>query len=329
MKLIIKKNQACIKFKDPNFTTQTRLDAIVHVCNEALLDRDRYKSLAAIINIEIFNIDKEINDQFSIYSSEYTSDILVDNSKENYEVLAKVGKLFASQLANLKENSIIDNNGQNALNSEYFCLFCECNAKSHYNIDLTWLSTRNTKALFPVIDLLNYISDELHLLLQILDVLIEFLFKDLFKKMILSKILREELKKMSDLSIHFEFFIILLKLYGLLRTPTHTEEEILKFEEDAKNWVKTFCQPTVGQLNTAITILGLYRKEDIMPYMHMFCMHIPYFMRQLKKKGLSLRLFSTSSIEKNYNQVKLFFGGTIIREGKKQKPVVYDILKRP
>jgi hypothetical protein len=36
----------------------------------------------------------------------------------------------------------------------------------------------------------------------------------------------------------------------------------------------------------------------------MLTMHVPYCMRQLKEKGLSLRLFSTSSIEKkNHNQV--------------------------
>ncbi|PKC02942.1 hypothetical protein RhiirA5_424510 [Rhizophagus irregularis] len=50
-------------------------------------------------------------------------------------------------------------------------------------------------------------------------------------------------------------------------------------------------------------------------------------MRQLKEKGLSLRLFSTSSIEKkNHNQVKLFFRGTTMGGGKKKLPVVYDIL---
>jgi hypothetical protein len=37
-------------------------------------------------------------------------------------------------------------------------------------------------------------------------------------------------------------------------------------------------------------------------------MHVPYFMRKLKEKGLSLRLFSTSSIEKkNHCQVFLFY----------------------
>ena len=97
------------------------------------------------------------------------------------------------------------------------------------------------------------------------------------------------------------------QLYEVLKEPSHTEEEILKFEEDAKNLVKTFCRPTIGQINSASAIPGLYRKEDVTPYMHMLTMHVPYFMRRLKEKGLSLRLFSTSSIEKkNYNQVLYF-----------------------
>ena len=94
------------------------------------------------------------------------------------------------------------------------------------------------------------------------------------------------------------------QLYEILRKPSHSEEEILKFEKDAKNWVRTFCRPTVGQVNSTTTIPGIYRNEDVTPYMHMFAMHVPYFMRQLKVKGLSFRLFSTCSIEKkNHNQV--------------------------
>ena len=94
------------------------------------------------------------------------------------------------------------------------------------------------------------------------------------------------------------------QLHKILKKPSHTEEEILKFEIDVKNWVKTFCQPTIGQINSTTAILGHYRKEDVTPYMHMLAMHVPYFMRRLKEKGLSFRLFSTSSIEKkNHNQV--------------------------
>ena len=78
----------------------------------------------------------------------------------------KVGKIFALELADLKENGIIDDDdicwpvefffsgdwkftyiimGLNAPNSEYFCLFCECDIKSRHNMDLSWPPTGNTK----------------------------------------------------------------------------------------------------------------------------------------------------------------------------------------
>jgi hypothetical protein len=51
IKLEYKENQAYIKFKNPNdfSATQTRLDAIVHVCNKAVLGRDGYRNLAAVV----------------------------------------------------------------------------------------------------------------------------------------------------------------------------------------------------------------------------------------------------------------------------------------
>ena len=200
-----------------------------------------------------------------------------------------------------------------------------------------------------MIDLLNYVPDELHILLRISDVLMECLFKDLFKNNDFERNFKEKIeKKMSELHIHFEFYRVnsgknnwswtslmgadkkkmlqyfpvsefisgtrgiaienlwreFHRLYEVLRKPFHTEEEILRFEKDAKDWVRTFCRPTIGRINSATAIPGLYRKEDVTPYMHMLTMHVPYFMKQLKEKGLSLRLFSTSSIEKkNHNQV--------------------------
>ncbi|PKY50936.1 hypothetical protein RhiirA4_467703 [Rhizophagus irregularis] len=79
-------DQVYIKFKDPNFTIiQTRLNAIVHAYDKALLSRNRYRHLAAVapilfreylvidqrnkinklinaqIHVETFNIDQDIN----------------------------------------------------------------------------------------------------------------------------------------------------------------------------------------------------------------------------------------------------------------------------
>ena len=100
-----KENQVYIKFKDSNLaTTQTRLDAVVRVCDEALLCRDGYRHLAAVvpflfreylvadrrneinklintqIPIEIFSVNREINDLSGINDNlDHTSDILIDD----------------------------------------------------------------------------------------------------------------------------------------------------------------------------------------------------------------------------------------------------------
>jgi hypothetical protein len=64
------------------------------------------------------------------------------------------------------------------------------------------------------------------------------------------------------------------------------------------------CHPTQGYMNSDNQIPGLYQKEDVTPYMHVFAKHVPQFMHQLKEIGLSLQVFSTSSIEKkNHNHV--------------------------
>ncbi|RHZ79560.1 hypothetical protein Glove_144g138 [Diversispora epigaea] len=480
-----KENQIQIKFK--NLDSKIRLDAVVRVYDEALLGRDGYRHLAAVIPslfreylvadrrneinklinaqipVEIFNIDQDVNQSnTNNYNSEIINDILVDNNeigngafcslvtllkililiwkkgenpviipgdtlyiklggdgrnvgrkqnhekkylnlinnigKETYEILDRVGKIFALQLIDLKQNGIIDEDGNywsiefffsgdwkflyiimglNAPNSNYFCLYCEYDIKSRHNMNLSWLPTGNKKenkksSIFPVINLLNYIPNELHTLLRLSDILMESLFKDLFRRNNFERNIKEKIeKKMSELNIHFEFYrnnssrsswswtslmgpdkkkmlqhfpvsefisgvcgIIIenlwkefYQLYEFMRKPNYIEEEILTFENNAKNWVKTFSQPARGQINTATAILGIYREEDVTSYMHMLTMHIPFFIRQLKEKNLAFRLFSTSSIEKkNHCQVRLFFGGTTMGGGKKNKPVVYDIL---
>lgn len=47
-----KDDQVCIKFKDFNSTNfQARLDSVVRVCDEALISRDGYRQLAAVIPV--------------------------------------------------------------------------------------------------------------------------------------------------------------------------------------------------------------------------------------------------------------------------------------
>ncbi|PKY59032.1 hypothetical protein RhiirA4_514176 [Rhizophagus irregularis] len=118
------------------------------------------------------------------------------------------------------------------------------------------------------------------------------------------------------------------ELYLVLRKPILTNSEINDFKVKVKQWIYLFCCPNQGQINSSSQIPGLYRKEDIMPYMHVFSKHIPEFLQNLKEKNLSLWLFSTSSIEKkNHNQVQLFFGGTTMGGGIKEKSVVHNIME--
>jgi len=49
---------------------------------------------------------------------------------------------------------------------------------------------------------------------------------------------------------------------------------------------------------------GIYYVKDITLYIHVFAQHIPQFIRDLKQRGLSLRHFTTSSLEKkNHEQI--------------------------
>ena len=94
------------------------------------------------------------------------------------------------------------------------------------------------------------------------------------------------------------------RLYTILHKEYLSDQEIDQFEIDTQNWIRTFYRPTQGHMNSGTQIPGLYRKDDVTPYMHVFAKHVPQFMRQLKEIGLSLRTFSTSSIEKkNHNHV--------------------------
>src|SRR5947208_16948256 len=64
------------------------------------------------------------------------------------------------------------------------------------------------------------------------------------------------------------------ELYVILRKPSLTNSEIDNFEIKVKQWIYLFCRPNQGQINSALQIPGLYRKEDITPYMHVFSKHV-------------------------------------------------------
>jgi len=72
-----------------------------------------------------------------------------------------------------------------------------------------------------------------------------------------------------------EFF----RLYKILRKPFLSDQEINAFEIDAKQWICTFYCATEGHSNTISHKPGLYRKQDVTPYMHVFAQHMHQFMR--------------------------------------------------
>ncbi len=221
------------------------------------------------------------------------------------------------------------------------------------------IGCKNTM-LFQEIDHNNWITDELHLMLRISDVLFQCLFYELVKqKDFANNIQTLIITEMKRLHIHFEFYPSTTKngkwewtslmgpdkekilkdfqikhlfegqqairgqnieylwrefyrLYKIMRQKSITDEEINQFEADAKQWICDFCRPTIGNLNSANQQEGMYLRTDVTPYMHVLAQHVPQFMRYLKQKGMVLRHFSMSSIEKkNHQQVNLLSNFTI------------------
>ncbi|POG60491.1 hypothetical protein GLOIN_2v1787807 [Rhizophagus irregularis DAOM 181602=DAOM 197198] len=114
-----------------------------------------------------------------------------------------------------------------------------------------------------------------------------------------------------------EFF----NLYQFLRKDSFSDDsEINSFEINAKNWIKLFCELTIGKSNSINQRRCIFNPTDITPYMHIFVFHIPEFLRKLQHKGLNMRQFSTSS--------KIIFGRTTMGGGNNSNnnSVLHDIL---
>ena len=85
---------------------------------------------------------------------------------EKYEVLTNIGHIFKDELSGLKNNGFFDSDrvcwpvelffcgdwkfmyiimGLNAPNANYFCLYCNCDIESRWDMDRIWENTGNSK----------------------------------------------------------------------------------------------------------------------------------------------------------------------------------------
>ncbi|POG78942.1 hypothetical protein GLOIN_2v1766279, partial [Rhizophagus irregularis DAOM 181602=DAOM 197198] len=253
--------------------------------------------------------------------------------KESYDSLSTVSAIFLQELEQLKTN------GYKASNNTI------------WPVEFFFSGCKNTM-LFQALDQNNWIPDELHLMLRISDVLFQCLFYELMKhKDFANNVQPMIITEMKRLHIHFEFYLPTTKngkwewtsLMGpdkkkilkefqvahLFGRQSTRGQEIEQLWREFYRLYKIIRQKSITDLEIdhANQQQGMYLRTDVSPYMHVFAQHVSQFMRYLNQKGMVLRYFSTSSIEKkNHQQVRLFFGGTRMGGGKSKKPVVHDIL---
>ncbi|CAG8497504.1 2729_t:CDS:2 [Scutellospora calospora] len=222
------------------------------------------------------------------------------------------------------------------------------------------------KPLFSMIEIDHWIVDELHLLLRITDRLWNLVIAELkTTKQFDSKrkIIIDEMKR---INVKFEFWqdisnnwnstslmgddklkvlrnfniseifpkdraqIIqqlwdsFAQLYDTLKDSQITGAE---FKQKAINWLKLFLTKSTGSFNSSTFIKGLYRPNDITPYIHVMVYHVGEFIDLHRKFGMVG--FSCSAVEKkNHQQVSYFFRKTLKDGGSEgvKKSAILEIL---
>ncbi|GBB94813.1 hypothetical protein RclHR1_24190003 [Rhizophagus clarus] len=288
-----------------------KLDAIVRACDESLLVRDGYRRIGT------FNIDNNIDD-FDI-SEQPEEGILVEETEigngayRSIQTLLKVlisiwknasppilnqgdtihlkfggdGRNVGRKQKHVMMTLCLLNEKKEVLKPDhqyFFCLYVRC--EKYENLEKIGQLFQH-----QLFDLKNngiIDQDSINWAIELFfcgDWKIMYIIMGLKKFPVLQFVSGARGEDIEKLWREFN------RLYIILHKADLSDQEIDQFEIDAQNWVCMFCRPTQGHMNSSIQIPGLYRKEDIMPYMHVFAKHIPQFMRQLKEKGLSLLIF--------------------------------------
>ncbi|CAB4425823.1 unnamed protein product [Rhizophagus irregularis] len=222
--------------------------------------------------------------------------------------------------------------------------------------------------LFYMIPLQNWVVDELHIFLWITDRLWELMISDLRRETADEEIWKAKiLLEMQRLNISFQFwhekntnnllytslmgpdkflkgfdlfavFQSIMRaiqihalwdqfneLYHLMQDKKTTGEF---FRYKAKSWLDAFTAPSTEHPNRSNFVRGIYRVQDITPYIHVLCNHAAEFLEIHHEFGLAA--FSCSPVEKkNHMQVCLYFQNTLKDGENKNSQKSPNFLKNP
>lgn len=114
-------------------------------------------------------------------------------------------------------------------------------------------------------------------------------------------------------------------LYYLIQDRQTTGEI---FRREAQAWLDSFLAPSIGHPNKSGFVRGMYRIQDITPYMHVLVNHVSEFIDIHRAFGLTA--FSCSAVEKkNHMQICLYFQNTLKDGGREnsRKSAILEILE--
>ncbi|RHZ80139.1 hypothetical protein Glove_139g11 [Diversispora epigaea] len=304
-----------------------------------------------------------LNEKNKVLSPKHQYCICLYPGIEKYESLTIAHQQIIEELIILHNEGLKDNNnvywkvefwftadwkymalilGINGPTSNYFCLWCECHKNERWNIDKNWSNAENTKGkiranLLPFLTSKYCVPDELHLMLRIVDVLLDLFFMELMRDpSAFDKILpcetmsiREKIElKMQEIGVTSFKFIPPEKKTKYSKWSWCTLMGPAKLKIIEKFPLSTFINGQRGKdiekLCENLTI------EDITQFSYDVRKWVQEFARPLKKtvngqieqEGLYQRTDVTP-----YMHVRLFFGGTTMGGGteKEKQSAAYQI----
>ncbi|PKY55011.1 hypothetical protein RhiirA4_503110 [Rhizophagus irregularis] len=324
-----------------------------------------------------------LNHKKVLFSPEYHYTLILYPGSEEYNTLDTTTRLELWQLKNqgltignvhwkfeLYFSSdwkfLITCLGFNSPTSNYFCPWCLIKKNQHSDLDANWTISKNMnnlrnnytfysghhkKPLFDMIEIENYLVDELHVMLRITDRLWSLVIHEVIESGFFDIAREVIIKEMQRIGVRFQFWQerdsnkwsytslmgqeklkVIRKLWDdfndLYSALKNEYTDPVEFQSAAKAWLNYFLTPSIGNPEDSDFIKGLYRPVDITPYMHVLVWHIWEFMEKHNKWGI--KSFSCSPVEKkNHMQVSFFFRKTMKDGGKlvNSKAAIVEILE--